>query len=40
MQVVITQAAGLTGGEAAQSKVLQIRGMVASAFVETLEVME
>ena len=40
MQVVITQAAGLTVGEAEQSKVLQIRGMVASAFVETLEVME
>lgn len=40
MQVAIAPAAGLTGGEAEQSKVLQIRGMVASAFVETLEGME
>jgi hypothetical protein len=40
MQVVITPASGLTDGEAEQSKVLQIRGMVASAFVEALEGME
>ena len=40
MQVVISPAAGLSVGEAEQSKVLQIRGMVASAFVETLETIE
>ena len=40
MQVVISPAAGLSVGEAEQSKVLQIRGIVASAFVETLETIE